>query len=137
MAAYSLELNRNETEIFGLDQYREYQYQEPVFYNNPFLINDPVVQLLGIVSLPITPSYRFHLCCNQVISFHVFEEDNNGTVCSVDMVCTGFYLSLYISDLLQVAHVSNMQMYSDDTVTYTHAKTATLLASKLTIAMLM
>lgn len=52
MAAYSLELNRNETEIFGLDQYREYQYQEPVFYNNPFLINDPVVQLLEIVSLP-------------------------------------------------------------------------------------
>lgn len=92
-----------------------------------------------LVCLPITPSYRFHLhlCCNQVISFHVFEEDNNGTVCSVDMVCTGFYLNLYISDLLQVAHVSNMQMYADDTVTYTHAKTAKLLASKLTIAMLM
>ncbi len=43
--------------------------------------------------------------------------------------------SLYINDLPQVCQGMDLQMYADDTVLYTHAKTAELAAKKLTAAM--
>lgn len=43
--------------------------------------------------------------------------------------------SLYINDLPQQCHDVELQMYADDTVVYTHAKTAELAAAKLTIAL--
>ena len=41
--------------------------------------------------------------------------------------------SLYINDLPQQCHDVELQMYADDTIVYTHAKTAELAAAKLTI----
>ena len=43
--------------------------------------------------------------------------------------------SLYINDLPQQCHDAELQMYVDDTVVYTHAKTAELAAAKLTTAL--
>ena len=40
-----------------------------------------------------------------------------------------------INDLPQQCHDAELQMYADDTVVYTHAKTAELAAAKLTIAL--
>ncbi len=59
--------------------------------------------------------------------------------CTID-VSQGFVLgpllfSLHISDLPSVCHGIDLQMYADDTVLYTHAKTAELAARKLTVVM--
>lgn len=43
--------------------------------------------------------------------------------------------SLYINDLPQQCHDVELQVYADDTVVYTHAKTAELAAAELTIAL--
>lgn len=44
-------------------------------------------------------------------------------------------LSLYVNDLPQHCHGEELQFYADDTVLYTHAKTAQLAAERLTNAM--
>ncbi len=43
--------------------------------------------------------------------------------------------SLYVNDLPSICHGIDLQMYADDTVLYTHAKTAELAARNLTVAM--
>ena len=43
--------------------------------------------------------------------------------------------SLYVNDLPQQCDDIELQMYADDTVVYTHAKTAELAAAKLMIAL--
>lgn len=83
--------------------------------------------MISVIELELLHSYQVPFLVNSVWY-------DNGR-CSVGVPegsLLGYLLfSFYISDLLQVAHVSNMQMYADDTVTYTHAKTAELSANKL------